>query len=540
MEKLPTIKKIMAVAGAPGMSFAVIHRNETVCIHHLGFRSVEHGLKPDDNTRYNINSLTKAIVAQLVGILIHERDDLDWHQLVKTHLPEFTSVSAEIAEHCTILDLLSHRMAVTGLDDLWMGASNVVYLDKSEALRTFATLKPTGTFRASFMYNNWGYEIIAQILEKVTGEELSDLLQKKIFDPLKMTRSSTSWDSPDKNSARSYNILKDMKPVKIHRPSLGKGTIMEAAGGVKSTLPDLIKFYKTFMKTINSQFKSGEDSTVDSILKNSRMLASGHVNLPGLSFREQTYGAGWARCQLPGQLGRLSTNVGISDEPVAGTGGQPAVVVYHHGCMPGSTSVVNLIPETESAVIILQNSMPPIDTADLVGQLLVELIVGATKPNDYVKLAEEFTAKAVRHVDDINEVLMRSRRPGTMHKDLSHYSGVYFNEAQNFQIVICEANGELQMSIQGDDTQAYRLEHYHDDTFSWLMPFDEIAKRGRSTTFYEPEYYLIEFRGDGKGIHELLWAADDNFPGEKLKFTCRPPRARVPVSIWPAWLGFVH
>jgi hypothetical protein len=39
----------------------------------------------------------------------------------------------------------------------------------------------------------------------------------------------------------------------------------------------------------------------------------------------------------------------------------------------------------------LQNSLAPIDTADFVGQMLVEAVLGVLEPNDYIHLAQELT-----------------------------------------------------------------------------------------------------------------------------------------------------
>jgi hypothetical protein len=67
------------------------------------------------------------------------------------------------------------------------------------------------------------------------------------------------------------------------------------------------------------------------------------------------------------------------------------------------------------------------------------------------------------------------------------------------------------MTVNGLAGQAYKLEHYNFDTFSWLMSYDEMVRRAR-VLFYGPEYFLVEFRfSKGAGGDELVWAADGNF-----------------------------
>lgn len=222
-----------------------------------------------------------------------------------------------------------------------------------------------------------------------------------------MKRTSTSWDFDDDNYAKSYAVLHNRTSVGIPRPKLGKGTLMEAAGGVKSTIEDLTLLYTAYLRTIIFQFSSDSDSSPDSILQNCRTLVTNHARFPGVSLREQGYGAGWARSQLPGQLGRVSGNILILDEAVVGKGTESALVLYHHGSMPGSTSCVLMLPESETFVIVLQNSLAPIDTADFVGQFLVETLLNAAKPNDYKSLAKEFTTKSLNHMTRLKNDLDR-------------------------------------------------------------------------------------------------------------------------------------
>lgn len=188
---------------------------------------------------------------------------------------------------------------------------------------------------------------------------------------------------------------------------------MKAAGGVKSTLEDMVIFYKAWIKELVLQFDSIADSTPMSPLRNLRTISSQHARLPGPSFREQGYGLGWVRAQIPGQLGRISANPLIGNQSTAGKGGPSRLVFYHHGLMPGSTSAVFLVPELQLGVVTLQNSMPAIDTADFISQMLLEALLGVPEPNDYVELSRQFYDKAIGQVDRVRKELDDKRVPGT-------------------------------------------------------------------------------------------------------------------------------
>jgi len=208
------------------------------------------------------------------------------------------------------------------------------------------------------------------------------------------------------------------------------------------------------------------------------MILSMHAILPGVSLREQSYAAGWARAQLPGQLGRLAWNTLLGDEPISGKGSESRLCVYHHSCMPGSTSVVNLFPETETAIVILQNSLAATDSADLIGQLLAQTIFDFSVKNDYAALARSFAPINLKHQNTLRADLEKKRVPGTTHKPFKLYTGTYWNAIHNFKIEIYEpeeSTSQLAMRLQGRTDEEYALRHYHYDTFSWLLTHSEAA-----------------------------------------------------------------
>jgi CubicO group peptidase (beta-lactamase class C family) len=507
----------------PAISIGIIKDGETLATYHLGLRDAKRNLPLNDETRHNINSLSKGIISALVGIQVHDRvGGLNWSKPLKEVLPAFGGSTPEIASRSTIVDLLSHRWGASGFDDPWFGCDNAIFLPRSETLRSAADLGPAIPFRDTFEYNNWGYEIVGQLLEAVSGQDLPSLLQDKLFAPLGMNRTGLSWDSSDTNEAKSYGILFDKSLVEVATPFHDDSLMMKSAGGVKSSLQDLLVFYKAWMRDVVSQFERATDSSPDSPLKNLRTISSQHSRFQGASLHEQGYGLGWARAQLPGQLGRISANPILGEQPVAGKGGPSRLVLYHHGLMPGSTSAVLLVPELRAGIVTLQNSMPAIDTADFVSQMLLEALLDVPEPNDYVELSRQFYDKAMRYVRRVRNELDDGRTPDTKPRPLAEYQGRYWNSLGNFFVDVKQQQHQssggpgLTMKVNGLTGQAYRLEHYHFDTFSWLMPYDEMVRRAR-VLFYGPEYFLLEFRSsNGAGVDELVWAADNNFPGAPM------------------------
>lgn len=515
-EALPTVENIMALAGVPGISIGIIDGNSnTTETYHLGYRDFENKLAPNDHTRYNINSLTKGILSALAASEVlrsQGTERLSWRQPIRTWLPELPGLSTDLRVESTLVDLLSHRVGVTNINDIWLGAGNEIYLPRSEAVRTFASFKMTEPFRTSFEYSNWNYELVGQVLERATGETISGLFEKRLFTPLGMKRTSTSWSESDDNQAKSYGVLPDMSPVEVARPFPGNDTIMTAVGGVKSTLHDMLIFYKAFMEEVNVQYASLYDSIGSYPFKYCRMLTTSHASLPGESLREQGYGMGWVRAELPGPLGRMSANT-PSGGITVGRGGPSHLVLYNQGCMPGSSSGVWLMPELKAGVVVLQNSLGFVDTADFIGQLLLETLIQPPQPNNYVEISRQFNAGARGSIDELKAELELFRIPGTHARPLPSYEGRFWNELHNFFIDIAVSDtGTLQMKWQGLDSQSHELRHYYYDVFSWLMTPEEMVRRALGNRFYPAEYYLLEFGSDKNSdpVDYLRWSMDGN------------------------------
>lgn len=96
---------------------------------------------------------------------------------------------------------------------------------------------------------------------------------------------------------------------------------------------------------------------------------SAKIPMNGPSRGETSYGFGWARVQLPATMGGRGCNPPIMPDgmPVVGKGVPSRLVIYHQGSLPGALATVNLIPDSESAIIILTNSLTRNDMPDWVG-----------------------------------------------------------------------------------------------------------------------------------------------------------------------------
>jgi hypothetical protein len=193
--------------------------------------------------------------------------------------------------------------------------------------------------------------------------------------------------------------------------------------------------------------------------------------------------------------------------PIVGEGGPESLVIYHQGSMAGYTSSIFLLPGSNSAVVVLTNSIQLNEAADWVGELLLETLLDSPNPHDYKLLAKESADSFVAKFPAMIKELEEQRVQGTAAKPLHAYVGKYYNSIHNFFIEISLVNDSLYLAFQGGrDNQVWKMEHYHYDTFTWLMSRDEAIKHSRFP-YAGKDLYKIEFKASkDEKINSLLWA----------------------------------
>lgn len=83
-------------------------------------------------------------------------------------------------------------------------------------------------------------------------------------------------------------------------------SVTGAAGGVKSSIADLLLFYKSIL-SIYTQDTCGNSSSV-SVSKQVEAIFKPHVVIGDNSIDKLSYGLGWIHSKLPGTLGLIGMN----------------------------------------------------------------------------------------------------------------------------------------------------------------------------------------------------------------------------------------
>jgi CubicO group peptidase (beta-lactamase class C family) len=161
-------------------------------------------------------------------------------------------------------------------------------------------LKPVKPFRGQFQYNNLGYEVAGHVIEKLSGTTWDQMLRSKIFEPLETHRTGThgNFCGPE-NVSNAYGSLSNGTPVGIGDAQIGDNTVAGAAGGVRSSLNNMLKLMKVWLETGEHQFSTHLTSTPDSPLKQVNHIMSAQAPIGSPSYHETSYALGWVRTQLP-------------------------------------------------------------------------------------------------------------------------------------------------------------------------------------------------------------------------------------------------
>ena len=353
--------------------------------------------------------------------------------------------------------------------------------------------------RSTWLYNNWGYNLAADVIEKTSNMTWASFLSDRIFAPLQLTNTSTDLNPPFDNIAKGYLASPEGPPFLVESPLISGGTIKQGANGVKSTVKDLLTYYKAMISAVKAQANSGSSATPNLPFRDVQKLLSGHVSLDPDSAYNQSYGAEWAIAELPSPLGAIGTNgMFIPDMPVVGKGSKKQKVWYHNGNLVGFFSSVHILPDTDTAIIVLVNSLAKNDCADWIGQLLLETVLDNSEKNDYLDLAKRSAAAYESMWKELETDLGSPKPMNTNHRPLNKYTGSYYNEVCNWFFKVTLIGEQLYFSFQGLTNQTHRLKHHDADTFSWPLSEIESMRRGRWPDLDVPTYMLY-FESDHAG-----------------------------------------
>ncbi|KAJ8121375.1 hypothetical protein ONZ43_g2154 [Nemania bipapillata] len=188
----------------------------------------------------------------------------------------------------------------------------------------------------------------------------------------------------------------------------------------------------------------------------------------------------------------------------------------HPGSLPGALSAITMIPELETAIVVMTNTLALNDCPDWVTQLIIEQLLDAPQRNDYIAAAKSSAAATRQWYPNTLRALSEEHKTRRAAKPLDAYTGTYWNKQKYLKVEVTLEDGRLYWAIQGLETEKFELTHFDGDTFSWLRPRDYLAERGRWPED-PPVFWKLKFSTyDGSEVISTLnWVHDpDVLSGE--------------------------
>ena len=241
----------------------------------------EYGAAAKDGriTAFWIASISKAVTATAVLKLVEDRL-LDLNAPLSKYLPEAPGTFAKV----TIHHLLTHR---SGLPHAYSADGVVDRVAATKAILQQKLERKPGEFG----YSNDGYNLLAILIETVSGESFENYVRRQIFKPAGMDNAGFwGFESVETPPALPFNLLRTMsaKATIWYKGRSIANWGYRGASGIYATPDDLFKFVRALESGRLLQKKTFAD-----------MISSKN---PSLGPNAQTYGYGWALRFKDGRL----------------------------------------------------------------------------------------------------------------------------------------------------------------------------------------------------------------------------------------------
>ena len=164
---------------------------EVLIERHWGQAEREAGTPVDADTRFRHGSLDKLFTA-IAALRLVERGQLGLDSTVGQVLPDYPQ---EDLHPATVRDLLAHRAGAGDIFGPEFDAHRLELRSTADYLRLFGEREPEFTPGSEFRYANYGYLLLAAMLEKVSGSDYYSLVQREVFEPAGMQRSGAEPES---------------------------------------------------------------------------------------------------------------------------------------------------------------------------------------------------------------------------------------------------------------------------------------------------------------------------------------------------------
>jgi CubicO group peptidase (beta-lactamase class C family) len=384
-------QRVMRDLNVPGMAVVVVRDTGLVRMELLGLREVERARPVTSGTRFYIASCTKPFVATAAAVLAAE-GRLDLSAPVRRYLPEFRLADPGLSDSITVRDLLGHRFGLVSRA-ITRGEAYTGQMTEERYYRLLARVSSGRRFR----YSNLHYTLVGRVIEAVTGRSWKRVVERRLFAPAGMTRSTCSARvlEADTNAARPYTFDSGHLAVSGSRKT---EATMHAAGGIVTTPADLARWMR--LELNDGRIDGRQVLPAAALLATREPVAWDAAERHPLveTERRLAWGAGWEVREYRGDT-----------------------LYCHNGEFSGAAAFVSYMPARHLGVAVVANgSGAAVALAEMAAADAYDAALGTTGPDPLPRLMS-FAARPAP-ADTTGAPTGRLSRP------VRAYAGRYLNE----------------------------------------------------------------------------------------------------------------
>lgn len=421
--------------GVPGIAVTIVRDGKVLAAKGYGVRELGKPELVDENTVFDVASLSKSFTAAAIATLVDE-GKMQWDDPVRRHLPAIEFPDPYRTANVTIRDLLAHRV---GLE-----AGNFMFrftnYDTAEVIRRMRFLEERQPFRTGMLYSNLGYAGAAEAAAHAAGMSFADLVRKRLVEPLGMSAASVAVepDAAAANHATGHSII-----AGVHQPiRFRKAMAILGANAVNASARDMGRWMLFHLgdgtwegKRIVSQAAMREMHAPQIVVPTTPEFRAGR----GLKYFA-AYGLGWQVFDFQGRT-----------------------MLWHSGSADGMPVYMAVLPDEQIGVCVMTNSWASGVLHGALASRILETLLGVEKPRDSAGEALEGNRRAEARAAEEQAALVKSRVPNTKpSRPLDAYAGTYEDRLHGDMVVRLEGK-RLTLQFGGGDVAD--LEHWHYDTF---------------------------------------------------------------------------
>jgi serine beta-lactamase-like protein LACTB, mitochondrial len=258
----------------PSISAGISVNGKMVWVSTKGFSDLENSVPANNKTLYRIASISKSITAVAV-MQLAESGKINLDQDARKYIPY---IPVRIKPF-TVRQLMNHSAGIRTYRENEFDSKTYFASTKDVVLYI---LKDTLEYTPGdkYVYSTLGYNLLAAVIENVSGLSYADYMKKFIFEPSGMANTIPDFQrSLIQNRARGY--VRDSFR-EIQNAPLADLSIKYAGGGLLSNSEDILKFCNNLLNG-----KLIKPESLDSMLTPTRLNNGKYINY-GLGFSFDT------------------------------------------------------------------------------------------------------------------------------------------------------------------------------------------------------------------------------------------------------------